>query len=941
VSASGLIGQTVGAYRLTGVIGHGGMGTVYRAVRADDQFEKTVAIKVLRFPDGSPAELERFLRERQILASLEHPGIARLLDGGAWAPPGSTEPQPYIVMEYVEGLPLTTYAEQQKLALPQRLQLFRRICDALSYAHRQLVVHRDVKPGNILVTAEGNPKLLDFGVSKLLASESVSDAAALTTTGFAAMTPDYASPEQVRGGPVSTLTDVYTLGAVLYELLAGRRAHQFSTHDPLVIAREICEREVEPPGINGELDLIVLKAMQKEPVRRYQSVDEFSQDIHRYLSGLPIIARPDTLSYRAAKFVRRHSLALAAAGVLLLALIGGISVSTWEARRANKEAAVAQAVNDFLQNDVLAQANVRNQAGPSTKPDPDLKVRTALDRAAARIAGKFDRQPELEAAIRYTIADTYLGLGLYQDARTHFERALELRRRVLGAQNPETLNTVSRLGMAAFLQGKYPEAETLLSQTLEMERRVLGPEHPNTLSSMNSLARVYGAQGKYPQAEALHSKTLEIQRRVLGAEHPDTLASMDNLATLYRQEGKYPQAEALHSKTLEIRRRVLGPEHPDTLASMNSLANVYSYQAKYGQAEALYSQTLEIKRRVLGAEHPDTLFSMNNLAAAYSEQGKYGQAEALFSQTLEIKHRVLGTEHPNTLASMNNLAVVYRRDGKYAQAEALYSQILEIKRPVLGAEHRDTLTSMNNLAVVYRQEGKYAQAEALYSETLAIQRRVLGPEHPGTLVSMHNLANVYYSQGKNGQAEALYSQTLEIDRRVLGPEHYDTLSTLSDLASMYQRQAKYALAETHATQALAGLRHNMGPEHPDTIDSALDVALAYLSQGKFSKTEALAREAFEFGRKKQPDDWKRFRAESLLGASFAGEKKYAEGEPLLVEGYRGMLARKDRIAVPDHYHLDLAHKWLVDLYEAWGKPEKAAEWRAQPTTRALASSSKR
>ena len=731
VSASGLIGQTVGDYRLTGVIGHGGMGTVYRAVRADDQFEKTVAIKMLRFPDGGPALLERFLRERQILASLEHPSITRLLDGGAWTPPGSNEPQPYIVMEHVEGLPLTTYCEQHKLALPQRLHLFRRICDALSYAHRQLVVHRDVKPGNILVTADGNPKLLDFGISRLLDPTKKSGAASPGTTSFAAMTPDYASPEQVRGGPVSTLTDVYALGAVLYELLAGRRAHQFSTHDPLVIAREICEREIAPPGVDGELDLIVLKAMQKEPARRYQSVDEFSHDIHRYLSGLPIIARPDTLSYRAAKFVRRHSLPLAAASVLLLALIGGISVSTWEARRADSEAAVAQAVNDFLQNDLLAQANVRNQAGPTTKPDADLKVRTALDRAAARIAGKFDRQPELEAAIRYTIADTYLGLGLYEDARTHFERALELRRRVLGAQNPGTLNTVSRLGDTAFLQGKYPEAEPLLSQTLEMERRVLGPEHPDTLSSMN------------------------------------------NLAEVYRREGKYPQAEALHSKTLEIRRRVLGPEHPDTLVSMNNLAEVYSDQGKYGQAEALYSQTLEIKRRVLGPEHPSTL------------------------------------------------------------------------------------------------------------------------------------------------------------------------GTLSGFAFMYQRQGKYGLAETQAAQALAGRRHALGSEHPDTMASAADLALAYQSQRKFAESEALAREALELERKKQPDDWQRFRAESLLGASLAGEKKYAEGEPLLLEGYQGMLARKDRIAVPDYYHLDRAHKWLVDLYEAWGKPEKAAEWRAKPTTRALGSSSKR
>jgi len=856
VSAGGLIGQTVGAYRLTGVIGHGGMGTVYRAVRADDQFEKTVAIKVLRFPGGSPALLERFLRERQILASLEHPSITRLLDGGAWTPPGSNEPQPYIVMEHVEGLPLTTYCEQHKLALPQRLHLFRRICDALSYAHRQLVVHRDVKPGNILVTADGNPKLLDFGISRLLDPTTESGATSLATTSFVAMTPDYASPEQVRGGPVSTLTDVYALGAVLYELLAGRRAHQFSTHDPLVIAREICEREVEPPGINGELDLIVLKAMQKEPVRRYQSVEQFSEDIRRYLAGLPIIARRDTLAYRAGKFARRHWLGLTATGIVFLALVGGVGASTWEARRADREAAVAQAVNDFLQNGLLAQASATRQSGSAAKPDPHLEVRTALDRAAARIAGKFDRQPEVEAAIRNTIGQAYLDLGLYPDARAQLEGALGLRRRVLGPENPMTANTMGRLARVAFLQAKYMEAEALLGKTLEIQRRVLSKEHPETLDSMNGLANVYWRQGKYGQADALGSQVLDIRRRVLGPEHPSTLISMSNLALVYRDEGKY------------------------------------------SQAEALYSQTLDIRRRLLGAEHPDTLASMNNLFSFYRAQGKYAQAEALGAQTLEIYRRVLGPVHPDTLASLNNLANVYYSQGKYAQAEALHRQALELKRRVLGSEHHDTLFSMNNLALVYSQQGKY------------------------------------------GQAEALYSQTLEIKRRLLGPEHPSTLSTLSDFAFMYQRQGKYGLAETQAAQALAGRRHNLGPEHPDAIDSELDVALAYLSQGKVIKTEPLAREAFEFARKKQPDDWKRFRAESLLGASLAGEKKYAEGELLLLEGYQGMLAREDRIDVPEHYYLDRAHEWLVDLYEAWGKPEKAAEWRAKPTTGGLGSSSK-
>ena len=285
------VGLRLGPYRLDRRIGQGGMGSVYRAVRDDDQFHKTVAIKMLRFPDGDPTMLQRFRQERQILASLEHPHIARLLNGGDWVPPGGTEPQPYIVMDYVEGLPLTTFCEQERLTLAQRLRLFRTVCDALSYAHGQLVVHRDVKPGNILVTADGTPRLLDFGVSKLLNPARTCGTTTVNVAGRPAMTPDYASPEQVRREPVSTLTDVYSLGAVLYELLTSQPPHKLASHTPLEIERAICERAVPPPRVNAEIDMVVLKALQKEPARRYQSVDQFSEDIRRYLEDLPVLAR--------------------------------------------------------------------------------------------------------------------------------------------------------------------------------------------------------------------------------------------------------------------------------------------------------------------------------------------------------------------------------------------------------------------------------------------------------------------------------------------------------------------------------------------------------------------------------------------------------------------------------------------------------------------------
>jgi tetratricopeptide (TPR) repeat protein/tRNA A-37 threonylcarbamoyl transferase component Bud32 len=695
------------------------MGAVFRAVRDDDQFQKTVAIKMLRFADGDPAMLQRFRHERQILASLEHPHIARLLDGGAWIPPGSAEPQPYLVMEYVEGVPLTTYCEQQRLSTAQRLELFRNVCDALSYAHRQLVVHRDVKPGNILVTADGTPKLLDFGVSKLLNPEREADADTVTMT-IPALTPDYASPEQVRGETVSTLTDVYSLGAVLYELLTGRRPYHLATHDPLEIAREICEREVAPPRVNTELDLIVLKAMQKEPGRRYQSVEQFTEDIRRYLEGLPIIARPDTLSYRTAKFARRHWVVLADAATLLAVLVGGIGVSTWEARRADTEAATAKAVNEFLQNDLLAQAGAHAQAGPNHKPDPDLKVRTALERAAAGISRKFSKKPLVEASIRETIGAAYQDLGLYPEAQQQFEGAFELRRRTLSVDHPDVLRGMSALADLYVLQGKYGQARPLLTSLLGVQRRLLGREHRDTLKTMADLGELFSYEGDDVHAERSLADAMEAQSRTLGPEHPDTLDTMDQLGAVYRIVGKYTLAERLLSKTVEIRTHISSAEHPNTLESQYELGVVYLRQGKYPQAESLFTKVAESYRRTLGEEHPFTITVLNGLVGVYRGEGRYVEGEALERYIVDLRRRVLGPDHPDTLSSLYSLAEFYRREGKYDLAERSFDNVVGSRLRLLGARHRDTAASLCMLGRVRIQQKKYAEAEPPLRRAMSI-----------------------------------------------------------------------------------------------------------------------------------------------------------------------------------------------------------------------------
>jgi serine/threonine protein kinase/Tfp pilus assembly protein PilF len=901
----------IGHYHLLQKIGEGGMGEVWLAEQKEP-VRRRVALKLVKAGMNTREVMARFESERQALALMEHPAIAKVFDAGS-TPDGA----PYFAMEYVAGVPITEYCDNHRLSIQERLELFTQVCEGVRHAHQKAVIHRDLKPSNILVAevdGKAAPKIIDFGVAKAL-SQKLTAHTMFTRVGALIGTPEYMSPEQAlsSGEDIDIRTDVYSLGIIFYELLAGvpplemrkiafdeflrklreedppKPSTKIRTQDAATSSELAQKRQTEPRAlaklIGGDLDAIALKALEKDRARRYGSVSDFAADIGRYLSHEEVQAVPPSVAYRARKFARRHRGGLVTACAFVAVLVAAAVVSIRLSIRANREAAVAQAVSDFLRNDVLAQASAWTQARPGTKPDPDLKVRTALDRAAAHLTGKFDKQPEVEAAIRETIGETYEELGLYPEARTQLERALELQRRNLGMKDPATLKTMNQLGAIATQQGKYKEAEALFSQALEVERSHLGPEHPDTLSLMNNLANAYEGLTKYAQAETLTSQVLEIRRRVLGPEHPDTLASMNNLATLYHDQGKFSQAEAIDRQVLEIRQRVLGPEHPQTLSSMDNLAWNFFQGGKYAEAEELGSRALEIQKRVLGPEHPETVRSMNHLAGAYLLQSKFARAEALQRQVLEAQMHVLGPEHPETLAS-------------------------EV-----------------NLTYIFTAEGKYAEAQAQQNTTLEVMRRVLGSEHPYTLGCMCGVADVYADQQEYARAETLYRQTLQIYRKAMGPEHPDTLACLAGFGAMYERERKYPLAECLLAEALTGRRHALGSENEDTMASADDMALVYISQRKFTEAEPLAREAMDFYRKKGSAGWQRFSTESELGASLAGQKRYAEAEPLLLEGYQQMLARKDLIAVPDQYHLKRAQEWLVQLYVDWGKPEKAAEWR--------------
>jgi tetratricopeptide (TPR) repeat protein/predicted Ser/Thr protein kinase len=740
--------KTIGRYTILRLLGEGGMGAVYEAEQEHPR--RRVALKVIKPGLAGPELLHRFERESQALGRLQHPGIAQIYEAGTANTAFGV--QPFFAMEFIDGSTLLDYANANTLKTRPRLKLMAQVAEAVHHAHQRGIIHRDLKPRNILVTTTGQPKILDFGVAR--ATDADAHATRQTDVGQLIGTLAYMSPEQVLADPLEldTRSDVYALGVILYQLLAG--------HLPYNVDRKLHEavqaiRDEEPTRLGsinrlyrGDIETIVAKALEKDKARRYASASDLAADIWRNLDDEAIIARPASAMYQLQKLARRHKAFVTGVAAVFVVLVAGIVASAWQAtratraersavlardravhaeektrverdrataaehtatterdralsaeqaatsernravsaearavhdrnvalvekRRADTEAATAKAITDFLQGDVLAQASVSAQARPDTKADPDLKVRTALDRAAARIAGKFDAQPVVEASVRQTIGNTYKALGLYPEAQRQFELTLELQDRALGTDHPERLSTVNNLAEVYWNEGKYAEAKPLFEATLEARRRVMGEAHRDTLTTMNDLAALHGSQGRYAEAEPLYTKALEGMRRVLGADHPDTLGTMNNLAMLYRTRGKLAQAEPLYAAALDGRRRVLGEEHPDTLSTMNNLAVLYWTQGKVAQAESLFMRALEGMRRVLGDAHPETLRSMSNMATVYQLQGKPAQAEPLYTTILEVQRRVLGESHPDTLTSMSNLALTYMSQRKYAEAEPL------------------------------------------------------------------------------------------------------------------------------------------------------------------------------------------------------------------------------------------------------------------------------
>jgi serine/threonine-protein kinase len=765
------IGELFGGYKILSLLGEGGMGEVYLA--EDTQLGRKVAIKLVKRGLGRASLIRVFRREERILASLTHPNIARLY-GGAVTPEGV----PYFVMEYVEGTRLDHSCDEQKLTIPERLQLFRKICAAVSYAHQHLVVHRDIKPANIRVTAEGEPKLLDFGIAKLLDDETAVAEQTMTLAGM--MTPDYASPEQVRGERMTTASDVYSLGVVLYELLTGQKPYKIDNRTPANVAHAITEQEPQRPSataassdgnrqseianrksLRGDLDNIILMAMRKEPARRYQSVAQFSEDISRHLDSLPVIARKDTFAYRSAKFVKRNRIGVAAAALVLLTLLGGIVATAWQAHvardqrdAARLERTKAERLNLFLQ-DMLGFANP-GWYSPNAQKNGDVTISQILDDIGPRVENELADQPEVRAEMERTIGATYMYRARYDLAERYLQSALETYLKLYGEDHPETARTLNLLGTLMYFRGNLDGATQLQQRALVIYRKQQKNGDVDAhwfAAALNNSSLVVSAKGDPKSAEALLREGLNVGANLTGNDRAVVAIMSSVLSKILNEEGRLDEAEKLARASIAEFHQLPGRERPELGGGLIALGAVLTSKGQFAEAEVSFQQAESIHRRTFGDSSPYVATSLLGESYILYLRGDYANAEQKANGSLEIFGKLYPEGALIYAPCWRLLGRIMSRTGKATQAEPLLRKALELNTRLLPqGQYLQIALTQNALGECLTAQKRYAEAEPLLLESYKTIKAKLTDQDLRVKTASQLLADLYDAWSKPEQA---------------------------------------------------------------------------------------------------------------------------------------------------------------------------------------------
>ncbi len=774
--------ERIGTYRILQILGEGGMGLVYEAEQTEPVVRR-VALKVMKPGLDTRQVLARFEAERQALAVMDHPNIAKVLDAGV-----TEAGRPYFVMELVKGIPLNDYCDSFKLSTRARLVLFVEICRAVQHAHQKGVIHRDLKPSNILVSEQDDrpvPKIIDFGVAKAI-SQPLTERTLVTEHGRAIGTPAYMSPEQagLSGLDIDTRTDIYSLGVILYELLVGSlpveprevggmpeffaQLVMRETDPPTPSARftslvghqqSVAEfRHTDPKSLirelRGDLDWIVMKAMEKERARRYETANGLAMDIERHLQEEPVLARPPSAAYRLSKFVARNRSGVVAAAIVAIALAGGAVAATVGMVRATRaEAATAREAEALRQvSGFLVGLFAVND--PSEARGNSVTARELLDKAAERIDVELAEQPQVQARLMLTMGEAYQSLGLYDRAAPMLERGLAVR------------------------------------------ENVHGEDHLQVAEGLFMLAELFRKQGKYDEAERLYQRAMAIQEARLGPAAPALAATLGGLGTAYVSQGKFDEAEPLLERALAIREDAFAPDHTDVGSSLGALGSLYTRQGRYAEADSMFSRELVIREKAFGPDHPDVAYTLSDLGGVRWLQGNLEDADRFFRRSLDIRTRMLGPDHPELGSILNNLGVLAWTRGEYREAAGLYQRALDIYAKALGPNHIRVAGALNNIAETHWKLGNVAEGEQYFRRALAIKEGILEPLHPSLAITLNGLANLYRDAGRYADAAPLYRRALSIRETTLGATDRHVIETLSDWATMLRASGQASAADS-------------------------------------------------------------------------------------------------------------------------------------------------